>query len=507
MIAGEAIVTPTMRVPDDAHVHIRFAAALPSISPDGLGLKISFLESVASHTGDVSTSDLNPVIAHPGSSVAGLESCTDRSQSPVTNAQTQTHVIGCTVLPSTDPSKAWRSILFDIRWLAGRTGRLELACDPGFSGDPCADWLAVAELVVSDEDQIAQLLARTHPELRLKNELEHFSHLYLGHAHGAGPSGGKNPAIDTDRGLTAQEESAEDPSITGPNSTDQPDLTTGVQTVSAPTTAYDWALRQLCAQTGITYPDFVSRLKHLAEGRAPLRILTLCCGTARVEAQLQREAGVSAHWTLMDINNDLLEAAKQRFADPTSVTPWVANANCLAPTGQKWDVIMCVAAMHHVVELESFVAFIARSLAPDGEFWSIGEAVGANGNRLWPEARRAANEVFVTLPDRLRRNNLTGKIDDLLPDRDYSVGTFEGIRSADILPLMGRWFDTVDVSQWNCFLWRLLDGAYLPNYHVQSTEDLAHLTRLVNAEIAHYQAGGRGAELHGMFRVKPNIEN
>ncbi len=52
---------------------------------------------------------------------------------------------------------------------------------------------------------------------------------------------------------------------------------------------------------------------------------------------------------------------------------------------------MFVSGLHHVVEIEQVLQTVIELLDPNGEFWIIGEAIGRNGNQLWPEALDAAN--------------------------------------------------------------------------------------------------------------------
>jgi hypothetical protein len=178
----------------------------------------------------------------------------------------------------------------------------------------------------------------------------------------------------------------------------------------------------------------------------------------------------------------------------------VGNLNDVRDFGARYDVIMCVSGLHHIVELERVFGFVRAALTDGGEFWSIGEAIGRNGNRLHDRDYDAANRFFAALPERLRRNRHTGQVDDNLPNVDCAEATFEGIRSEDIEPLLGRFLVPVDVYRRNCFLWRLVNLAYSDNYDLSQPDDLAWVKAAVRAEIAHFNAGGRATELHGVFR-------
>jgi hypothetical protein len=60
----------------------------------------------------------------------------------------------------------------------------------------------------------------------------------------------------------------------------------------------------------------------------------------------------------------------------------------------------------------------------------------------------------------------------------------------------------VQVYRRNCFLWRLVDLAYADNYDLANADDIAWIHRAVDAELAHYRAGGHPTELHGVYRKR-----
>jgi SAM-dependent methyltransferase len=202
------------------------------------------------------------------------------------------------------------------------------------------------------------------------------------------------------------------------------------------------------------------------------------------------------------MNADLLGLASRQFASVTRLDLIEANVNELTCSGEKWDVILCVSALHHVVELERVMKFCHDSLDDGGEFWSIGEYVGRNGNRLWPEARYEANKLFKQIPARYRWNHHANRTDEELPDNDCAVSTFEGIRSEEIESALDKWFSPVDVYRRNCFLWRLVNLAYADNFDVQKSEDRSWIIRMVNAELTYFRSGGRATELNGVYRPR-----
>lgn len=251
-------------------------------------------------------------------------------------------------------------------------------------------------------------------------------------------------------------------------------------------------------------PNFFERARKL-RGDAPLKILSILSGAARVEEQLLGYCGEGVEITLIDASAELIEraAARLKTAHPHAVVDClVGDINEGLPGAGQFDAILCVSALHHVANLELVLSHINARLTELGEFWSIGEQIGRNGNRLWPDAYQAANRAFQQLPERLRRNTHTNQVDDVVADTDFSVGCFEGVRSEELEDLLDAYLIPVDVYKRNAFLWRLVDATYGDNFHLSNEEDVRHLKRLVAAEFMHWVAGGRSTELHGVYRKK-----
>ena len=212
--------------------------------------------------------------------------------------------------------------------------------------------------------------------------------------------------------------------------------------------------------------------------------------------------------TLTDINPDLLTRAKNRLAGKARVRSEVMNLNRLDLPRRTYDIIVCVSALHHVVELERVIGQSADALVEDGEFWSIGEYVGRNGTRLYEDAHAAANDYFRKLPAKYRVNRNPGSnavTDDRLPNLDCSLTCFEGIRSAEIEPIMDRCFQPVEVIKYDCFLWRLFNLAYFDNYDLEQPGDREIVDEAIEIEadfVGRRPADGAYGAYTGRRRVR-----
>lgn len=451
LIPGESLFLPNIQIEKDTNLYIRYAAGLPNISADGLVCEISFVE-------------------------------TDNFTS-----------VGSLAISGGMQPIYWRSLALDISFLAGRPGFLRIQCTPGPENDPTGDWLAIADLCIGLDEDIPLLRARSFHELRSRNEIEHFSSVYrhamYTKASESSGTGNASKVRELSLGTFHSAWQLHD------SITNNPEPLTGEST-------YQYAARLLAQHIPQSPPDFVECLQAKAANSNTVKVLSLCSGSARIEANMASQCPANVEWSLLDINTDLLNLAAKQFPPDLKLDLIEADVNQLCFSGEKWDVILCVSGLHHIVELEKLIQFCHTSLTEDGEFWSIGEYVGKNGNRLWPPAKHEANKLFQQLPEKYRLNRHTQQNDIEVPDGDCSVGFFEGIRSEDIEPIISRWFEARTLYRKNCFLWRLTDSAYSDNYNLSDPVDRAWLIQLINAEIIHFQTGGRGTELFAIYRPR-----
>lgn len=385
----------------------------------------------------------------------------------------------------------------------GERFQLELRCGPGPEGMPNADWLAVLEWVVGRFDRLPLLRARSHAAWRLANELAHFNSSYDSdfYASRHNAAGVANADAAPLRSLPAEaaELPAPDLAVWDERLRDVPAL--------PGENAFNYTHRLLSLLLPVPAPNFVARLREL-QARRPgqaLRMLSLCAGNAAIERWLLEHAGVPVRLCLVDVNASLLDRGANGMPAGVEVDRVLGSVDQVGPALGEFDVVNITSGLHHLVELERVLAGIAATLAPEGEFWLIGEQIGRNGNRLWPEAGEAANAIFAGWPEQKRRNAGTGQVDARIPAADYSRACFEGIRSQDIEVVLGRYFLPVDVHIRDCFLWRLVDPAYAANFDLADPADLALLKAATKAEARHWLEGGRGTSVNGVWRSKRDL--
>jgi len=383
----------------------------------------------------------------------------------------------------------------DLSAMAGSVCRFR-AIRPGGRAGSCL----LQAFAVCAAHRRARLNALSDYAFRLATEVQNFSGAAYTHAmYGAGGAQGDSGTVRAASAGSSKNREAAAAELRTSTLTRlaMVDPMTGEAT-------FNYAMRALGMLLPMNPPDFFKRARDLNAMR-PLKMLSICAGAARVEEQVLLHCESRVELTLLDASQDLISRAAARLGQsaPThSISCLVGDINEGLPGEGKFDVIICVSAMHHVADLEAVLFQINERLEPEGEFWSIGEQVGRNGNRLWPDAFRDAELEFEKLPERLRRNAHTAKVDSHLTDKDFSIACFEGIRSEELEEKFERHFIPIDVYKRNAFLWRLVDATYSDNYRLDNAEDLGHLRDLIAAEFVHWSLGGRSTELHGVYRKK-----
>ena len=469
LLAGARVVFPAMTVDEQYKCLVTFGAGLPELSQDGLEISIDFRDEGT----ETATRVFHERIMHLDAENPRLE----------------------------------RTL--DLAPLAGRRGEFVIACDPGPDLDSRSDWLAVYEFVVGPSEELAVRRARAFAAFRERNELAVFSTTYDHAIYNGGVKrraglrsrvhGLASTVRRTIHNVAMRVRTQIDRSRLRPASTEH-----RMATASPPKQNLGgYYTSQLMRRLGIGNIDFRGYLERrlAAHSDRPIRILSLASGAARIEEGIIDGFDPDRiELTLTDINPDLLTRAKNRLAGKARVRSEVMNLNRLDLPRRTYDVIVCVSALHHVVELERVIGQSADALVEDGQFWSIGEYVGRNGTRLYEDAYATANDYFRRLPSKYRVNRnpgSNGTTDERLPNLDCSLTCFEGIRSAEIEPIMDRCFQPVEVIKYDCFLWRLFNLAYFDNYDLDQPSDREIVDRAIEIEADFVGRGGRPTALWG----------
>jgi len=444
MTAGEVWTMKLEGQNSETMLFASFARGLPKISDDGLVLEIQVITQRGSY---------------------------DLARLTVTNLE----------------EPALREVSLDLGHVPPGSHEYSLSISAGPQGNPTGDWLAVSELVIGQRQEIPLLRARAFHETRVRNEIAHFENVY-------------DHKLFNERNRQARQTTALRHAAAQERLPIVPPPDIAYVPPEPGEDVYHFAHRLLGMALRSKAPNFHQRLADLASS-GPLDVVSFCAGAAQIEASLIRSTDKAVSLTLVDINQHLLDQAASAMPSNCDVTTIAQDVNTVSLAPERYDIAIFVSGVHHIVELEHLWRSVHRSLRPGGELWLIGEQVGPNGNRLDANCIAKANDLFRSLPKKLRRNNLTGKIDTELANNDCAEATFEGIRSEDIEATLARHFLPIHVYKRNCFLWRLVNQTYFNNYDLSNSEDVDFVRSIVTREVDYFLGGGRPTELHGVYRA------
>jgi len=216
----------------------------------------------------------------------------------------------------------------------------------------------------------------------------------------------------------------------------------------------------------------------LLVGRAGARMVSLGSGAGGVELAIARQAPGAAILCL-DINGAALERGRRAAAvEGLPVSFEEADLNRVQLEPAAFDVVFCHASLHHVLELERLLEQASRALRPGGALVAV-DVITRNGYRMWPETKRVAERIFVTLPERYRLNHTAylprKRVDSRIWDQDTRSAGMECLRSEAVLPLLRQRFQTIWFVPYFSLCRRFFDTMYGPNYDLARPLDRAIL--------------------------------
>jgi SAM-dependent methyltransferase len=243
-------------------------------------------------------------------------------------------------------------------------------------------------------------------------------------------------------------------------------------------------------------------VEHVLGERAPMpRCLSLCCGFGEIERILAR-LGAFEHCRAIDLAAPAVEAARAAAAAErlTQIDYDVVDVESVELEPESVDLVWANGALHHLSRLEHVLSEVHRALRPDG-ILIANEYVGPNHAQLGERESELVNAVIHLIPPSLRDQTeesfvparfkgprwlelayrgLTGRLPDRpsLPgwQRRLAAGRrrlslprprrfgpvwdnnpwyyehvdpSEGVRAAEIVPVLESVFGEVDVRYYN----------------------------------------------------------
>lgn len=279
-----------------------------------------------------------------------------------------------------------------------------------------------------------------------------------------------------------------------------------------------WSNKYLCPQLnkfGFNNPDdffydYANKANQCKPHNNPLRILSIGAGNCDTEIRLASsllQSGIESFVIkCMDINKTMFQRGLQ-LAEAQGVTNHLeflqADFNYWQ-SDDVYDLVIANQSLHHVVELEHLFAEIKKSLHAEGYFITS-DIIGRNGHKRWPQAVKVLKKIWREMPPRYRYNHQLNLEQKRYLNHDCAIGSFEGIRAQDVLPLLIKNFHFETFIPFANLILIFIDRGFGPNFDVNNPNDLAFIDRIHQLDEELMLAGTiQPTQLMAAMKLKPN---
>ena len=222
---------------------------------------------------------------------------------------------------------------------------------------------------------------------------------------------------------------------------------------------------------------YVYLIRNYLQGKLPLeRALTIGCGDGSLERGLSKYGFCRRH-DAFDIAPGAIEKAKVAAAEAglDHIRYEVKDANTAALSPRTYDCVFGQHSIHHVAALEHVFRGVAKALKPGGLF-VLNEFVGPTRFQWTDRQLAVANGLCQVLPPAVLRRVTDGRprgpITRLTIAEMIEADPSESVRSSDILPLLPRYFDVLEVRGYGGTILHLLLDEIAGNFRAPSAARL-----------------------------------
>ena len=223
----------------------------------------------------------------------------------------------------------------------------------------------------------------------------------------------------------------------------------------------------------------------------------LAVGIGSGDGGLERHgiaAGLARRFESFDASAGAVNVARdlaQQHGITDRVTYAVADLNEHTFEPQRYDAAFASMAVHHIRDLEHFFSQLQHALKPGALFIS-NEFVGPNQFQWTHRQMDLADSLLNEIPAKYRRSLISGHLKSRVTRQTIAhmnaVDPTEAIRSADIVPLMRKYFDVIEEIKYGGTLVNLILEEIAGNFS-DTKEDLAVLKPVFDAERRHIESG------------------
>ena len=217
------------------------------------------------------------------------------------------------------------------------------------------------------------------------------------------------------------------------------------------------------------------------------RALTLGSGVGELERGLCQYGFARSHEGV-DLSDEAVRIAtdKAQSAGLHHLSYRTANLNTVKFDREAYDVVFGISSVHHIENLEHLFRQVQQALKRDGYFF-LDEFVGPSRFQWTDGQLELINDQLWQLPRELRRlisdrNKFKGRVVRETVDEIIASDPSEAARSADIVPLLSRYFKIVEIRGYGGALLHQLLYDIAGNFCEDNAGSVDHLRRLFALE-------------------------
>lgn len=221
--------------------------------------------------------------------------------------------------------------------------------------------------------------------------------------------------------------------------------------------------------------------------RPVTRALSLGCGGGNLERALIT-LGAAETIDAYDASRESIKLARQLAKQENlskQINYEVADINALKLPSATYDFVVAKMSLHHFEALETVYEQVRQSLKPDGVFM-FNEFIGPSRYQWTDLQLNLMNELLKLLPDHNRVSSFSGtrleRIDRPTVDEMIAMDPTEAVRSAEIVPLLGRYFEVAAFKPYGGTLLHILLTHTMHTFDLEDEDQVALLRSLFTFE-------------------------
>lgn len=207
--------------------------------------------------------------------------------------------------------------------------------------------------------------------------------------------------------------------------------------------------------------------------------LEIGCGGGNLAVAMV-ETGICARLDAFDLAAGAIDVAREKAADKgiDTINFYVADGNSITLPRDRYDFICASHSLHHLENLENLFEQVAGALKPGGLFFAD-DYIGPSRMQYADEHIVLMNRLLLCLPEHKRRNRLAdgavkSRIDRVPIETFLRIDPSEGVRAADIIPVMSRYFEVEIIPTGMSLMYEVLLGI-IHNFDAENPDDNAIL--------------------------------